>query len=92
MVRQVTLGQMATQRAAALQSAVEKLRATDWEAVANGSETVGSYDVSWWIDEDGTQSRVMKIVTLGPGVTSSEGFPMLSAEVTDTFTYRILRR
>ena len=91
MVRQVTLGELATQRAAAFQSSVEYLRSIDWEAIDEGSETVGSYDVEWWIDTDGSQSRVMKIVTVGPGVSMATGFPSLRNDVADTFTYRLLR-
>lgn len=90
MVRQVTLGQMATQRSAALQSAIEQLRATDWNDVGDGSTTVGSYTVNWWIDEDASQSRIMKIVTTGPGISTGSGFPSLRPDVVDTFTYRLL--
>jgi len=89
-IRQVTLGQMATERAAALQSAIEQLRSTAWESIADGSATVGNYDVTWWIDQDFSQSRVMKIETVGPGVNTSAGFPVLRPNVSDTFTYRIL--
>jgi Tfp pilus assembly protein PilV len=91
MVRQVTLAQMATERAAALQSVLEQLRSTDWESVADGSTTVGHVDVTWWIDGDFTQSRVMKVVTVGPGVSTASGIPVLRPDVADTFTYRLLR-
>lgn len=91
LVRQVTLAQMATERAAALQSVAEQLRATDWNALADGSTTIGQVDVTWWIDEDFSQSRVMKIVTVGPGVSTATGFPVLRPDVADTFTYRLLR-
>ena len=91
MVRQVTLAQMATERAAALQSVLEQLRSTDWESVADGSATVGQVDVTWWIDQDFTQSRVMKVVTVGPGVSTASGIPVLRPDVADTFTYRLLR-
>jgi Tfp pilus assembly protein PilV len=91
MVRQMTLSQMSTQRAAALQSAIERLRGLDWEAVDNGSATHGAYSLKWWIDEDLTQSRVMKVVTVGPGIQTGAGGPTLRPEVADTFTYRLLR-
>jgi Tfp pilus assembly protein PilV len=90
-VRQVTLGEMTTQRAAAFQSAIEQLRARDWESVGAGSSTVGRYDVNWWIEEEFAQSRVMKVVTVGPGVSTAGGLPSLQPNVHDTFTYRLLR-
>lgn len=91
MVRQVTLGEMATQRAAAFQMAIERLQALDWEAVTTGTTTVGRYRVNWWIAEEYAQSRVMKIVTRGPGVGNHSGFPSLAPQVYDTFTFRLLR-
>ena len=91
LVRQVTLGEMATQRAAAFQIAIERLRALDWESVGSGSTTEGRYAVNWWIAQDYAQSRVVKIVTNGPGLSATAGFPTLKPNVVDTFTYRLLR-
>ena len=90
LVRQVTLGQLATERAVAFQSTVEYLRALDWNDVGDGSDTIGPYEVEWWIDEDGANSRVMKILTVGPGISTVTGVPSLRNDVHDTFTYRIL--
>lgn len=90
-VRQVTLGEMTTKRAAAFQTAIEQMRALEWEEIGGGSTTVGDYVVSWWVDSEYTQSKVMKIATLGPGVSTSGGFPTLVQNVADTFTYRLLR-
>jgi prepilin-type N-terminal cleavage/methylation domain-containing protein len=92
LVRQVTLGEMATQRAAAFQTAVERLQALDWEAVSSGSTTVGRYAVNWTVTTEYAQSRVMTIVTRGPGVRTSSGYPSLHPSVSDTFTFRLLRK
>ena len=92
LVRQVTAGEMATQRAAAFQTAVERLQALDWEAVSNGSTTVGRYAVNWSVAQEYAQSRVMTIVTRGPGLNTSNGFPSLRPNVYDTFSFRLLRR
>jgi prepilin-type N-terminal cleavage/methylation domain-containing protein len=92
MVRQVTLAEVATARAAAFQSVIERLRALDWEDVGSGSTTEGRYAVSWSIAEDLPQSRVMRIVTVGPGFSTSPGYPSLRPSIADTFTYRLLRR
>lgn len=91
LVRQVTLAELTTQRTAAFQSVVERLRSLEWESVGNGSTTIGSYAVQWWIQEDHAQSRVMKIVTVGPGLSTEGGLMTLRPSVADTFTYRILR-
>lgn len=91
MVRQVTLGELATKRAVAFQSTIEYLRSLEWTDLGSGVDTVGSYAVEWWIDSDEAQSRVMKVVTVGPGVSMVTGFPSLRPDVADTFSYRILR-
>jgi prepilin-type N-terminal cleavage/methylation domain-containing protein len=91
LVRQVTLGEMATQRAAAFQIAIERLRALDWESVGSGSTNEGRYAVNWWVAQEYAQSRVVKIVTNGPGLSATAGFPTLQPHVVDTFTYRLLR-
>jgi hypothetical protein len=91
MIRQMTLADMSTQRTALLQSTIERLRALDWESIDGGSATQGSYSVKWWISEDLAQSRVMKIVTVGPGLGVGSGGPTLRPNVADTFTYRLLR-
>lgn len=90
-VRQVTLGQLATERAAAFQTAIEQLRALDWEEIGDGGDTVGRYQVSWWIEAEFSQSRVMRVLTVGPGLSTSGGFPTVQQSVHDTFTYRLLR-
>jgi prepilin-type N-terminal cleavage/methylation domain-containing protein len=92
LVRQMTLGEMATQRTAAFQTAIERLQALDWEAVSSGSTTVGRYAVNWSVANEYAQSRVMRIVTRGPGLSTSGGYPTLRPNVYDTFTFRLLRR
>jgi prepilin-type N-terminal cleavage/methylation domain-containing protein len=91
LVRQVTAGEMATQRAAAFQIAIERLRALDWESVGTGSANEGRYAVNWWVAQEYAQSRVVKIVTRGPGLVTTGTFPSLHPNVSDTFTYRLLR-
>ncbi len=91
-VRQVTLADVATQRAAALQSTIENLRATPFDNLVDGSDSVGVFDVSWSVTNPDGQWASVEIVTTGPGLTSAQGeFPILSPSVPDTFTYRILR-
>lgn len=95
-VRQITLSDVATKRAAAQQSVVERLRAADWEnlstTLATGTETIGPYTVSWTVTAPSSQWGLLEVVTKGPGLgQGTGGFPMLTDNVADTFTYRILR-
>ena len=96
LVRQITLSDVATKRNAAQQSVIERLRAADWENLsttfATGTETIGPFEVSWTLTVPSSQWGVLEVVTLGPGLgRGTGGFPMLTNNVADTFTYRILR-
>jgi len=46
--------------------------------------------VSWDAVNDGPQSKVLTVVTLGPGIAPGSGMAM-SPAVADTFVFRILR-
>lgn len=88
--RQLTLSQMTTERAAALRSTIERIRALDFDDVVNGSDTFENMAVSWTVTADGS-SKVISIVITGPGLTSNaSGVPSLNPSVADTFTYRVL--
>ena len=89
-VRQVTMADLATERAAALQSVVEQLRATPYDDLAAGSETVGLFSVSWTPAALST-STMVRVVTTGPGLETGTGsMPYLAGSVVDTFNYRII--
>ncbi len=91
-VRQVTLADVTGERAAALQSTIERLRALPFDNLDNGSDSVGAFQVSWTVTNPSGRWAAVEIVTTGPGRKSLEGgFPVLNPSVADTFTYRILR-
>ncbi len=91
-VRQVTVADMATERAAALQAVVERLRATPYASLAAGSDSVGLFYVSWTATGLAS-STMLEIITVGPGLRTGTGeLPHLASEVADTFTYRIIAR
>lgn len=90
-VRQTTLAEITTERSAAVQSVIEELRATEYDQVASGSESVGRFDVSWTVTT-GNRTKLVEIITTGPGLTSASGVPAIGAAVTDTFDYRIMER
>lgn len=89
-VRQSTLAELSTERAAAVQTVVEQLRASDYATLAAGSDSVGRFDVSWSV-ADGSRSKLVTLVTVGPGLSSGSGMPSLTGSVADTFAYRIMQ-
>jgi Tfp pilus assembly protein PilV len=92
-VRQVTLADVNTERAAALQTVVERIRATNTNTITAGSQTIGSFAVSWAITDSTSLSRTVRVITTGPGLRkdSAAVVPMLGSTVADTFTMVVLR-
>jgi len=94
MVRVAHFGELETRRSAALQSAVETVRAQPFDQVVSASESFGDVTVSWTPGPAGTNARSVEFVVVGPGRISSPGggMPPVGTAVTDTFTYTLLRR
>jgi prepilin-type N-terminal cleavage/methylation domain-containing protein len=90
-VRQSTVSELTTERAAAVQTVVERLRASDYATLAAGTDSVGRFAVEWAI-VDGNRSKLVNLVTVGPGLASGSGggMPSLRGIVADTFSYRIM--
>lgn len=89
-VRQSTLAELSTERAAAVQTVVEQLRASDYASLTAGSDSVGRFDVSWSVT-NASRSKLVTLVTVGPGLSSGSGMPSLTGSVADTFAYRIMQ-
>jgi Tfp pilus assembly protein PilV len=91
MIRQIEAADLATERSAALQSTIEQLRSLPYESVVTGSDSAGAYRVSWTVVA-APEWKTVEIITLGPGLRSSETGPaMLALAVPDTFTFSIVR-
>lgn len=90
-VQQTALSDMATDRSAALQTTIERLQALPYDNVVTGEDSVGAYAVAWRVGT-GNRWKPVEIVTTGPGSGPGEGFPVLSGSVSDTFSYRIIRK
>ncbi len=88
-IKQTTLADVATDRSLALQSTLETIRAIPYDSVSAGSEISGLFKVTWSV-RDGGQWKTVDVVTTGPGLSTSEGFPTISRSVADTFSYRII--
>lgn len=91
-VRQVTASRMATERALALQTAIERARAIDYEGLEGASsDTLGLFTVRWSVTDVG-KSKLIRFITEGPGMSRLPGsLGMVSSAVADTFTYRMIK-
>ena len=83
-VRQITLADVMTERAVALQTVVEQLQSVPFANVGSGKDTVGIFTISWTSLSESATSRLVTVVTVGPGLAGT-GFPMLAPNVADTF-------
>ncbi len=91
--RSVTTADLATERAAARQAGVERLRALPYDSLALGQDSVGVFAVEWSLLTRSSASKRMRVVTIGPGQASSgTGGPFtLTGQVADTFEFLVLR-
>lgn len=89
-VRQVTLADVTSDRAAALQTVIERLRSQPYNNLASGTDSVGMFEMTWTVRQD-QRSTAVEIVTLGPGQATGGGMSGLRRNVADTFVYRIVR-
>ena len=90
-VRATKYADITTERSAALQSVIERLRASDFDSIGNGSDSVGSFSLTW-TTTTASRSKLVQIISVGPGLQSnSSGPPSIRPSVTDTFAYRIMR-
>ena len=92
-VRQVTLADVNTERSAALQSVVERIRSTAYTSVGTGSQTIGSFSVVWSISDSTVATKTVRVITTGPGLRrdTAATVPTLGASVQDTFNVIVLR-
>lgn len=91
--RQLTLAEVTTARAVALQSVMERIRASPYDSLSVGEDTIGPIVVSWTTTDFTAQIKAIRIVTLGPGQVSlseTRSTLMLSSAVADTLIYMVL--
>ena len=88
------LADLTTERSYALQTVVEQLQATSFAAVGTGNAAVGSFNLEWVALAESGTSKIVTVVTAGPGLASTAGggFPALSPTVVDTFTFRVISK
>lgn len=91
-VRQITLADLMTERAAAFQTTIDRIQSLPYANVTAGADSVGVFAVRWTAVDNGAQNKTVTILTFGPGLDRSAPFPALGSRVVDTFTFRVLRR
>ena len=81
--RQLTLAEVTTARVAVVQSVMERIRATPYDSISAGGDTIGPLVVSWTPLVTTPQTTAVRIVSVGPGaaVSASQSPPMLSNAV-----------
>ncbi len=92
--RELTLAEVTTARAIAIQSVMENIRATPYDSLDVGGDTIGEMVISWTATANTAQDKAVRIVTVGPGlapISAVQSSPMLSNSVADTVVYRVLR-
>ena len=90
-VRQITLADLMTERSVAFQTTIDRLQSLPYDSVLAGSDSVGIFALRWTVVPDGAQSKMVRIYTQGPGLSS--GTPPTNDPVkVDSFDFRILRR
>lgn len=90
-VRSVTNADLATERAAARQAGIERLRATPYDSLAIGQDSVGIFAVTWGPVVTTSASILMRVITVGPGSKAGPDGLILSAQVADTVDFLVLR-
>jgi prepilin-type N-terminal cleavage/methylation domain-containing protein len=90
-VRQITLGDLMTERSVAFQTVIDRLQALPYDDVGSGTDVIGAFDLRWTSIPDGPQSKIVRIWTRGPGV-GGQTFPTNDPVRVDSFDFRVLRR
>ena len=89
-VRQVTLGDLMTERSAAFQTIIDRLQSRPFDSVGSGADSVGIFSIRWNSTPVGTQIKIVEMITVGPGLGGAL-VPTNNPQAVDTFTFRILR-
>jgi len=91
MINQVNVSDVRTERIVARQTAIERLRAMPFVSVAASNLTVGDFTMTWTVQSTATNSRLLQVITSGPGTQAGTSPPQVVATVVDTVQVRIVR-
>jgi len=92
MLRMSELARIDTQRAIAMQSAIEQVKSLPLASVGSGSATSGQYTTSWTVVSSDAVSATVRFVLVGPGRSSSGGIAgSVAHAAADTLVYTRVR-
>lgn len=86
-VQRVTVADLDSQRAVALQTVLEELRSQPLDSVKAGTDSVGPFGVAWSATP-GSRQVTVEVITEGPGLRPNpDGMDSVDPQVADTFVY-----
>lgn len=93
MIRMVDNAQLDTERSVALQAGIERVKATPFNEVADGSFQEGPFTISWQVAGGGANDRLVRFQVSGPGrATGAVGaMPAITRNAVTEFEYRLVR-
>ncbi len=89
----VSLAEVSTERLVAIQSAMERIRATPYDSISPGADTVGLIVIRWRVVSTNSDTKILEILAVGPGprpASDSQPIRVMSNLVVDTFAYAVL--
>lgn len=87
--RQTTATNFRTERSAAITTALERLRAADFDSVAGGTDSIGHFRATWTVTDAGRYAKRVTLITEGPAYRNSGGSWLLAPSVPDTSVYQV---
>lgn len=88
-IRGVSVSELNTERAAAIQVAREKIHSQPFDSLDTGTDTVGVF-VLEWSSTMVVGSKLVELVSTGPGVVMTEQGPLISPARSDTLGFRVV--
>jgi len=89
--RQAAVAGLQSERNSAVISAVEQVRAMDFDSLANGSVQTGQFSSSWMVSVTGPHTRAVRIVTTGPALVLGPSGAYTAKAQADTLEYPLVR-
>lgn len=89
--RQAVAAGLQSERNSAVISAVEQVRAMDFDSLSNGAAVTGQFNTTWSVTPSGPYSKAVRIVTSGPALVLGSGGAYLASSLADTLEYPVVR-
>lgn len=90
--QQVSVAAIESDRNSAMVTAVERVRAIDFDTLASGADSVGGYHIDWSVTPQGTYVKEVQVVTTGRGLAMASGGGMaVTSQLADTFMYQVVK-